>query len=364
MFARSVFRPARTAASHVRRYASEAAAKSSSNTLLFTGAAAGAGIGGYMYSQRASAEGQHGNTNESGAFGQPASKTEEANIPGKAADASKCFTGGDQGFVSLVLMESENINHNTKKLRFHLPEENSVSGLTIACMFTLSHTASFTTDKLPAALITKYKGPEMEKPVIRPYTPVSDENTVGYLDFIVKKYPGGPMSEHLHNMQPGQRLDMKGPIPKYPWEENKHDHIALIAGGTGITPMYQLARAIFNNPNDKTKVTLVFGNVSEEDVLLKREWEDLENKYPNRMRAFYTLNNPPEDWPGPKGMITTDLLKTVLPDPKKENIKVFVCGPPGMYKAIAGAKKSPKDQGELTGMLAELGYNKDQVYKF
>ncbi|KAH0063617.1 ferredoxin reductase-like protein, partial [Aureobasidium melanogenum] len=235
MFARSVFRPARTAASHVRRYASDAAAKSGSNTLLYSGVAVGAGVAGYMYSQRAQAEGQHGNTNESGAYGQPASKTEEGNIPKQAADPSKCFTGGDQGFVSLKLMESEVINHNTKRLRFHLPEEGAVSGLTVA-----------------SALITKYKGPEMEKPVIRPYTPVSDEDTVGYLDFIVKKYPGGPMSEHLHNMEPGQRIDMKGPIPKYPWEENKHDHIALIAGGTGITPMYQLARAIFKNPNDKT----------------------------------------------------------------------------------------------------------------
>jgi NAD(P)H-flavin reductase len=35
----------------------------------------------------------------------------------------------------------------------------------------------------------------------------------------------------------------------------------MVAGGTGITPMYQLIRAIFNNPNEKTKVTLVYGNV-------------------------------------------------------------------------------------------------------
>ena len=76
----------------------------------------------------------------------------------------------------------------------------------------------------------------MEKPVIRPYTPVSDEDQQGYIDLIVKRYPNGPMSEHMHNMNPGQRLDFKGPIPKYPWEPNKHDHIALIAGGTGITP--------------------------------------------------------------------------------------------------------------------------------
>lgn len=165
-------------------------------------------------------------------------------------------------------------------------------------------------------------------------------------------------------MVPGQRLDMKGPIPKYPWTENKHDHIALIAGGTGITPMYQLTRAIFKNPNDKTKVTLVFANVTEEDILLKREFEDLENTYPNRFRAFYVLDNPPEHWQHGAGRINKELLKTVLPSASAKNVKVFVCGPPGMYQAVAGAKKSPSDQGELTGMLKELSFDKSQVYKF
>lgn len=83
--------------------------------------------------------------------------------------------------------------------------------------------------------------------MIRPYTPVSDEDQSGFIDFVVKRYPNGPMSEHMHHMKPDQRLDFKGPIPKYPWQPNKHDHIALIAGGTGITPMYQLIRAVSNS---------------------------------------------------------------------------------------------------------------------
>ena len=70
----------------------------------------------------------------------------------------KAFTGGEQGFISLKLDSVENINHNTKKFRFELPESDQVSGLQIA-----------------SALLTKYKGPEMEKPAIRPYTPISDE---------------------------------------------------------------------------------------------------------------------------------------------------------------------------------------------
>ncbi len=172
------------------------------------------------------------------------------------------------------------------------------------------------------------------------------------------------MSEHIHDMSPGDKLEMKGPIPKYPWQANKHNHIALIAGGTGITPMWQLARAIAKNPEDKTKVTLIFANVTKEDILLKKELDQLESDKPDQFRAFYVLDNPPEGWKQGKGHVTKDLLKEIIPGPKEENIKVFVCGPPGMYKAISGAKKSPAEQGELTGYLSELGYDQSQVYKF
>lgn len=173
------------------------------------------------------------------------------------------------------------------------------------------------------------------------------------------------MSEHIHNMTPGQRLDFKGPIPKYPWTTNKHDHIALIAGGTGITPMYQLTRRIFNNSSEKTKVTLVFANLTEDDILLKKRFEKLEQDFPTRFRAFYTVDKaPPGSWPYGTGHITKELLQKVIPGPQEQNVKVFVCGPPGFYKAISGPKKSPEDQGELEGMLKDLGYSEDQVYKF
>lgn len=89
-------------------------------------------------------------------------KAKEAIGAGKdkieGATSKSAFTGGDQGFISLKLESIENINHNTKKFRFALPEEDQVSGLKVA-----------------SALLTKYKGPEMEKPVLRPYTPVNDE---------------------------------------------------------------------------------------------------------------------------------------------------------------------------------------------
>ncbi|EED16802.1 NADH-cytochrome b5 reductase, putative [Talaromyces stipitatus ATCC 10500] len=323
MFARSAFRLSQPARQSFRKYSTEATAKGNNlKNIAFVVGALGVGTGVYRYMQS-----------------KPVTAEE-------IKERDKVFTGGDQGFVDLKLSDIEILSHNTKRYRFEFPDKEAVSGLHVA-----------------SALITKYTPPE-GKPIIRPYTPVSDEDTPGYLDLIVKHYPNGPMSSHLDSMNVGQRLDFKGPIPKYPWQPNKHNHIAMIAGGTGITPMYQLIRAIFKNPDDKTKVTLVYGNVGEDDILLKKELHDLENTYPQRFKAFYLLDSPPKEWTGGKGYVTKELLKTVLPEPKEENIKVFVCGPPGLYKAISGGKKSPSDQGELEGYLKELGYNKEQVYKF
>lgn len=346
MFARQAFKAAQPLKTQYRRYATEKPS-GGSNALLYAGAAAVVAGGGYFFYNQGD-----NSAKVKSAAKEAEGKAKDVVGQGKAtaegAVSKSAFTGGDQGFISLKLESVENINHNTKKFRFALPEEDQVSGLAVA-----------------SALLTKYKGPQDEKPAIRPYTPTSDEGEKGFLDLLVKKYPNGAMSTHLHDMEPGQRLDFKGPIPKYPWSPNKHSHIALISGGTGITPMYQLARAIFSNPEDKTKVTLVFANVTEEDILLKREFEELENTYPQRFRAFYVLDKPPKGWTGGKGFINKELLKTVLPEPKTENIKVFVCGPPGLYKAISGVKKSPSDQGELDGsVLEQLGYTKDQVYKF
>ncbi|KAL2154239.1 hypothetical protein VTH82DRAFT_2915 [Thermothelomyces myriococcoides] len=327
----------------IRRYATEPSSadpKKGNNTLLYGAAAAAlAGAGYYFF----------------GGSTTPAAKKAEEKVKDAANTASqklssgevkKALTGGDD-WVSLKLEDVEIVNHNSKRLRFRLPEDDMVSGV------------HFT-----SAILTKFKPADGGKPVIRPYTPISDEDAKGYMDLLVKKYPNGPMSTHLHDMVPGQRLDVKGPIPKYPWEANKHEHVALIAGGTGITPMWQLCRAIFSNPDDKTKVTLVFGNVSEEDILLKNELAALENENPRRFRAFYVLDNPPKHWTGGQGYINKDLLKTVLPGPNDGNIKIFVCGPPGMMDSISGNKKSPKDQGEFKGILKELGYSADQVYKF
>lgn len=72
---------------------------------------------------------------QSAAQGSPSSRREEENIPAKVDKPMMAFKGGDQGFISLKLESAEDINHNTKRFRFKLPEEDSVSGLHVACEF-------------------------------------------------------------------------------------------------------------------------------------------------------------------------------------------------------------------------------------
>ncbi|KAI1369943.1 oxidoreductase NAD-binding domain-containing protein [Xylaria arbuscula] len=251
--------------------------------------------------------------------------------------------GGGPAFLSLQLQSSETVNHNTKKLRFALPTEEHVSGLPL--------TSALLTFSWPKGSIL---------PCVRPYTPITRSDEAGVLELMVKKYPNGKQSTHLHSLQPGDYLRFVTPIPGYKWTPNKHSDITLIAGGAGITPMYQLIQGILNNPEEKTRITLVFGVNTDADVLLKPEFEDVERRFPGRFRAVYTVSNPVPGSPYPKGYVTKELLSKVMAatTTTKENTKVFVCGPPAMETALVGNKKQPG------GILGELGYTKDQIHRF
>lgn len=45
-------------------------------------------------------------------------------------------------------------------------------------------------------------------------------------------------------------------------------HLVMIAGGTGITPMYQIIKSSLKSPGDKTKLSLIYANVQEDDICM------------------------------------------------------------------------------------------------
>jgi cytochrome-b5 reductase len=99
----------------------------------------------------------------------------------------------------------------------------------------------------------------------------------------------------------------------------------MIAGGTGITPMLQIIRAALGNPQDTTRLTLVYANVNIEDILLKKELDAMVVKHPNRFKVYYVLNNPPPAWTGGEGFVSKDHITDHMPPPD-ENNKILLCG--------------------------------------
>jgi len=107
----------------------------------------------------------------------------------------------------------------------------------------------------------------------------------------------------------------------------------MIAGGTGLTPMLQIIRAALKDPKDKTKLSLIYANVNNEDILLKEDLEKLLDTSNGRLKVYYVLNNPPTSWKGGVGFVTKDHIAEHLPAANGRS-KILMCGPPPMINAM------------------------------
>ena len=122
-------------------------------------------------------------------------------------------------------------------------------------------------------------------------------------------------------------------------------------------------REILGNPADKTEVSMIFGNVQKKDILMRAELDALQYMYPN-FTVHYTLDKPPRSgWKGSKGFVTADMVKEHAPAPGDDTM-VLVCGPTPMVNAVAGPKEDKRKQGPIGGVLKDVGFTSEQVFKF
>ncbi|PIA17065.1 ferredoxin reductase-like protein [Coemansia reversa NRRL 1564] len=236
------------------------------------------------------------------------------------------------------LTKKVQLSSNTARYRFELPSLESTLGLPIGRHI---------------QLMTEVDG----KQVARSYTPTSTDNDRGYFELVVKTYDSGVISSYLNNMKIGDTINARGPRGTFQYKPNMVRAIGMIAGGTGITPMFQIIQHVLANPEDKTHVSVIFANVNEDDILLKEQLEDYAANHDN-FDIYYVLNSPPDGWDGGVGFVTKEMIKEHLPGPAPD-IKVLLCGPPPMVKA-------------MDANLLDLGYDKsrviskpdDQVFRF
>lgn len=248
-------------------------------------------------------------------------------------------------YQEFPLKEKNILSHNVAIYRFSLPRPNDILGLPIGQHMSIA---------------ASIEG--QPKEVVRSYTPISSDEDLGYVDLMIKSYPTGNISKHVAKLQIGDTLRVKGPKGAMVYTPNLVRHFGMIAGGTGITPMLQIIRAIIrgrprNGGKDTTQIDFIFANVNFDDILLKDDLDALA-KEDDGFRVHYVLNNPPEKWNGGVGFCTPEMIKEKLPAPAKD-IKILLCGPPPMVSAMKKATES-------------LGYEKprpvsklqDQVFCF
>ncbi|KAG9304971.1 hypothetical protein G9A89_003140 [Geosiphon pyriformis] len=236
------------------------------------------------------------------------------------------------------LIEKHQINHNVALYRFALPNHDDSLGLPIGQHISVQ---------------AEING----KLVQRSYTPTSSDDDQGHFDLLIKTYSAGLISKYIDQLEIGQSLSVRGPKGQFKYTPGLVRALGMIAGGTGITPMLQIIRAILKDPNDKTRVNLIFANVNHEDILLKEELDNLVSQHDN-FSVYYVLNNPPDGWTGGVGFVSLDMVKEHCPPPA-DDIKILLCGPGPMVTAMAKIT-------EALGYKESRSISKleDQVFKF
>ncbi|KIW77052.1 hypothetical protein Z517_09498 [Fonsecaea pedrosoi CBS 271.37] len=246
-----------------------------------------------------------------------------------------------------------------------LRSKRVVSGDTRIFTYTLEHPEQRLGLPVGQHLMVRLRDPVTREAIIRSYTPISDINDQGFVEMLVKVYfanagrAGGQMSLAMDALPIGHFVEIKGPIGKFEYvgrgkclvyeQERIVDSFIMICGGSGITPIYQVFRAIVRDPDDKTQCTIFDGNRFFEDILCREELDALLMGNEHRCRVLHTLTNPPRDWTGLRGRITGQLV--LDHSTRTDETLILICGPEAMEKTMREA-------------LLEQGWRDDQVMVF
>ncbi|XRB04661.1 nitrate reductase [Pycnococcus provasolii] len=277
-----------------------------------------------------------------------------------SAQAAICLN--PRKWVKVKLAEIHWISPDTVLVRFALTSPQHVLGLPTGQHFMI-------------------KGKDSEgKLVIRAYTPTSPNTDVGFVDLVIKvyfpcpEYPlGGKLSQFIGNLKIGDEIDIKGPIGEITYlgrgkftihkvGELHCKRITLIGAGTGITPLLQIAAACLRDPEDDTKLRLVFANRREEDILCRRIVDNMVKKYPKQFECHYVLSKPPNDWEtsgkGSAGRVSLPILRQFgFPFEATDD-----ASDPGAIGLTCGSDAF--NEQAAFGNLLQMGYPRDRMFAF
>ena len=198
--------------------------------------------------------------------------------------------------------------------------------------FTFSARASRRFTYLPGQFIT-FEIPLDGGTVQRSYTIASTPTRPHSLTITVKRVPGGPVSNWLHDrLRPGMALRASGPLGSFSAALHPARKYLFLSAGSGITPLMSMARAHFDL-GDPADILFVHSARSPTDLIFRAELAELaRGRGSFRSIAFCEADSPGESWNGLRGRLSLPALRLVAPDFLERT--VFTCGPAPYMAAV------------------------------
>lgn len=130
-------------------------------------------------------------------------------------------------------------------------------------------------------------------PGSRGYSMVNYAHRPERLDFVIKRMPGGGVSERLFGSD-SKALDVQlfGPLGKATFHPSLDKDILCIAGGSGIAGMMSiLSRAVHEDYFSCHKGYVFFGVRTAEDLFFTDELQEFKARYPEHIRVVIVLSD-------------------------------------------------------------------------
>lgn len=178
------------------------------------------------------------------------------------------------------------------------------------------------------------------QPVTRSYSLSSAPGTDAAPAITVKKVSGGLMSSYItENAENIHSWDIDGPYGAFTLDDDtsSYHHIVLLAGGSGITPLFSIARTIARQQPD-TRITLLYASRSIPETIFKAALDNWEAQH-NNIRIQYVLSKHTATADDPANIMTGRLNRIIIKKLIRQAIgestipaHFFLCGPAELMK--------------------------------
>lgn len=197
------------------------------------------------------------------------------------------------------LIKSREIGPEVRHFVFDVPATDSLD-------YTPGQFVSFSQDILGRAVTRAYS--------------IASAPAGSHFELCLNRVKDGAFSPWLFEMQPGDTVEMQGPlgyfVPRSPFRDS-----ILVATGTGIAPF----RAYLQWPpivETGSKITLLFGARYREGLVYHAEFEQLERARPG-FRFIPTITRPDTDWHERTGWVQQFLDEALE---GRLDVDVYICG--------------------------------------